>query len=80
MTALTPLGPDAPPLTGAIVVRPGDVLVVAMAAEHLTMAQADEIKTQLMKRLPGLADAVIITRTTALAAYRTEKADVPQQD
>lgn len=78
MTVQTQPEPEALPVTGALVIRPGDVLVVAMASEYLTAEQADGMKRQLMTRLPGLADVVLITRTTALAAYRTEKADEAQ--
>jgi hypothetical protein len=64
--------PDAPfpPVTAALVIRPGDVLVVTMSVDLLSAEQAAQIRGQLISRLPGLADVVIVTHASALAVYR----------
>jgi hypothetical protein len=57
-----------------LVVRPGDTLIVCRDG-RLDRSQADELKQRIKERLPGLRDVVILTETTALAAYRPEASD-----
>lgn len=56
-------------VTAALVVRPGDVLLVALPNEAVNLAQVEEFATLLRTRLPELAD-VIVVAATQLAVYR----------
>lgn len=52
----------------ALVIRPGDTLLVLMA-DPISMEQAARYRVALSKRLPGLHDVVIL-HGTSMAAYR----------
>jgi hypothetical protein len=53
----------------AVTVRDGDVLIIGVST-RLTVGEAADLKAQMMGRLPGLADVIIMTDVTALATYR----------
>lgn len=73
--AATPPAPSpaAPPLPFAlvsgVVVRPGDVLVVATPATGAHW-QADVLRTRIAAQLPGV-EVVVLTGVSGLAAYCT---------
>jgi hypothetical protein len=71
-----PDGHPTPDLTrlgsSGLVVRPGDTLLVAVDAD-ISPAAADALGESILRRLPTLADVVVITRCTALAAYRPDQ-------
>jgi hypothetical protein len=67
--------PDVEEITSALVIRPGDVLLVGLAAERLTNEQADMFKREIKAKLPDLADVVLITQVSVLASYRPEAVD-----
>lgn len=54
----------------ALVLRPGDTLIVAVR-DRLTMAEAESIRGKLKALVPGLEDVVLVP-AVALAAYRPE--------
>lgn len=58
-----------PELRGALVVRPGDTLIVRH--KGLTMDQAAEIKRLLVAKLPDLADILVIS-ADEIAVYRPD--------
>ena len=66
---------DTTAVADVLVVRPDDVLIVGLSVERLSAEEADHIRKELLARLPGLRDVVLITQVSSLAAYRTEKAD-----
>jgi hypothetical protein len=53
------------------VVRPGDVLVIA-TTRRLDMETAVRIRDQIRQSAPALADVVLLTDVTGLAAYRPD--------
>ena len=52
----------------ALVIRPGDTLIVAVR-DRISMAEADAIRGKLKAWLPDLADVVLVP-AVGLAAYR----------
>lgn len=58
----------AEPCDASGVVRPGDVLVLT-CDPHVTAGQADMVRLELLKRLPGIGDVVLVPATLA-AIYR----------
>lgn len=59
---------SAEPGDASGVARPGDVLVLTCDA-HITAGQADMLRLELIKRLPGIGDVVLIPATLT-AIYR----------
>lgn len=57
-------------LADAVVVRPGDTLVVSVP-RHLSAAEADELSASMRESLPGVK-LVVIDQCTGLAVYRPE--------
>jgi hypothetical protein len=55
----------------AVVIRPGDTLVIALAG-HVDRAAADRARQWAMARLPGLADVVVVA-ANQLAVYRPDE-------
>ena len=54
-----------------LVVRPGDVLIVAFANRRvISRDEADMYKNALKERLPGLADVLLLADISTLAVYR----------
>ena len=60
-------------LQNAVVVRPGDTLVL-VTPHTISQTQGDEIKQHLRAELPG-AGPVVISGRTGLAVYRGEQPD-----
>lgn len=60
-------------LGNAVVVRPGDKLVIART-DRLTHEQASVIRTALAERLPGV-DIILVDECSGLAVYRDEQPD-----
>lgn len=50
------------------VVHPGDTLVITTPG-FVSHAQADEIKAAVLKKLPGIADVVVISGVSDAFAY-----------
>ena len=65
-------------LDNAVVVRPGDKLVVGVST-RLDMATAHEIKRRLGERLPGV-EIVIIDQCSGLAIYRDDPSIIPLEE
>lgn len=56
-----------------VVVQPGDTLIVC-CSDRLTVEQAAELRRQLLDRLAGVGDVVIVP-ANQVAAYRTPVRD-----
>lgn len=56
-------------VTSVLVARPGDVLIVALPDKSVSPSQAQEYQGLIHRRLPELAD-VIVLAATQLAVYR----------
>lgn len=52
-----------------VVVRPDDVLILA-APRNITIEQLDRIKAEVFKRLPGIADVVVLGGVYVTGVYR----------
>jgi hypothetical protein len=63
--------PDPIIMARGLVVRPGDSLIVA-TPDHLEPDEAEALKRKIMRRMPGLAEVIVITRVTSMAAFRPE--------
>jgi hypothetical protein len=61
-------------ISAGLVVRPGDILIVAHPG-RINAARAAEIKAKLRDRLPGLSDVVIIGDGMTVAAFRPDPED-----
>lgn len=61
------------PVVEATVVRPGDHLIVR-CEDHLTMDDADEIRRQILDRLPLLSNVTVI-KAEGLFVFRDEAPD-----
>ena len=60
-----------------MVIRPGDVLVIACNEKHLEVDRAKALHDALMQRMPGLADIIVLAAPLSIAAvYR----DDPPED
>lgn|GEM_PF-5803584 len=59
-------------MTVGLTVRPGDTLIVAAPDKAITQDMAQTMKEQLMARLPGLADVVVVYGAS-VAAYRPDE-------
>lgn len=57
-------------LGNAVVVRPGDKLIVARS-DRISMQDGERLKARIGELLPGV-EAVIISECTGLAVYRDE--------
>ena len=58
-----------------MVIRPGDVLVVACDAP-LEERRAELLQAALMERMPGLADVIVLSGPLSIAAvYRRDEVD-----
>ena len=57
------------PVAEAVVIRPGDVLVIR-CDPGVSTADADAVRAKVLARLPGLADVLIIGSAQQLAVYR----------
>jgi hypothetical protein len=57
-----------PPVTAGVA-RPGDVLLVG-CGHNLTREQADRLRTDLLARLPGIGDVVLLPMMTVEGIYR----------
>lgn len=68
--------PDPIIMARGLVVRPGDALIVAVP-DALSVADVDELRDKVMRRLPGLAEVIVITRVTSMAAFRPDLQEVP---
>ena len=55
----------------ALVIRPGDTLVLRVA-RNISAAEADRARQRIRDELPGLAAVVILTGFDQLAAYRPD--------
>lgn len=55
-----------------VVIRPGDVLLLASTAS-VTADQAAAVRAQALERLPGLADVVVLSGVTVAGVYREEE-------
>jgi hypothetical protein len=51
------------------IVRDGDVLIIGVAT-RITKGEGADLRAQMMERLPGLADVIIMTDVTAFVTYR----------
>lgn len=60
-------------LREALVIRPGDTLLVVMNYTPM-QEMAEQVKQNLMKALPGLADVVVMGPVQQLAVYRPNDA------
>lgn len=60
-------------LGNAVVVRPGDKLVIART-DRISYKQAGDIKTAMAQRLPGV-EIVLVDQCSGLAVYRDEQPD-----
>lgn len=61
----------------ALILKPGDVLVVGISREHVSTQDLQRYRTHLMECVPGLADVIVLAGCTALAAYRPEYPHCP---
>lgn len=64
-------GPHEVRLSEALVVLPGDHLIVRIAREPVTLEEADVIRMELRSRFPGLGGVTVIA-ADGLAVYRPE--------
>lgn len=55
----------------AVVIKPGDKLIIRVADRWLEREQAAEIRTKLMARVPKIADVIVIT-CDQLAVVRSD--------
>lgn len=55
----------------ALVIRPGDVLVLS-TTDHITLEQLDRIKAEIFRRLPNIADVVMLGRVSISGVYRED--------
>jgi hypothetical protein len=57
-----------------MVIRPGDVLVIACDEKHLELSRAQSLRDALMTRMPGLADVVVLAAPLTIGAvYRRDR-------
>lgn len=57
------------------IIRPGDVLVLT-AGERITQEAAHQIKAEIFRRLPGIADVVVLGGVYVSGVYREGGDDV----
>lgn len=57
---------------GALIVQSGDVLVIGLARDGLSLADADRYRDEVKRRLPGIGEVVVLAGVNALAAYRPD--------
>jgi hypothetical protein len=69
--AIRPPTSEATPLREALVIRPGDHLIVRVEDDALTMDDADRIRQMLRDRLPLLSDVTVV-RANGLYVLRDE--------
>lgn len=68
--------PDPIIMARGLVVRPGDSLIVAVP-DAVSAVEANELRAKVLRRLPGLADVLIISKAVSLAAFRPRDVEVP---
>lgn len=54
---------------GGVIVRPGDILVIG-THRPITLEGATALRADMMERLPGIADVLVLSDTTVEAVYR----------
>ena len=59
---------DITPSVG-LLVRPGDVLVLALA-DRVTAGQAGQIRAQVLALMPDLHGVLVVDQAAGVAAYR----------
>jgi hypothetical protein len=67
--------PDPIIMARGLVVRPGDSLIVAMPGV-VGPVDANELRSKVLSRLPGLEDVLIISEAASLAAFRPRDLEV----
>ncbi|HVK25465.1 MAG TPA: hypothetical protein VM677_29250 [Actinokineospora sp.] len=55
----------------ALLVRPGDTLIVTMIGTGITLEMAEKVKAALREELPGVA-VLVISGTVQIGAYRPD--------